>query len=71
MKKKLKQKYEIKNEQKKNKAGYTSITRVHAKSKESSLSEGYNSKSCIQRNQNKKLVLGPIKITAATPPHFP
>ena len=44
-----------------------SITRIYAKSWESSLSEGYDSKSCIQINHNKNLVLGPLKIAAATP----
>ena len=50
---------------------YVSITRVHAKSQESSLSKGYDSKACKQINHNNNVVLEPLKIAAATPliPH--
>ena len=48
--------------------GSNSITKIYSKSKESSLSEGYDSKSCTQINHRKNLVLGPLKITAATTP---
>ena len=37
-----------------------SLTRVHAKSQESSLLDGYNSKLCIQMNHNKNLVSGAL-----------
>ena len=45
-----------------------SLTRVHAKSWDGSLSEVYDSKSCGQMIHSTNLVLGPLYIIVATPP---